>query len=172
MHKFDVTVCLYSGVLTDVFSGKATLFQKLGIETRSRKNWQYELKQIFSFIRENISDIFLIVNLPLLSFCSVKRASLLVVASVACSSSSRTFNLIGPYGRVSTLFFGLGSIVNFICSLFSQPIPWYLPRTTRSPVSRRRSVNNPTRKKKKKTRQPGYISRISGLIWVKSGMKK
>ena len=62
MHKFDVTVCLYSGVLTDVFSGKATLFQKLGIETRSRKNWQYELKQIFSFIRDNISDIFVIVN--------------------------------------------------------------------------------------------------------------
>ena len=74
-----------------MFSAASNVVSKLGIDTRSRKNWQYELKQIFSFIRENISDIFVIVNLPLLSFCSVKRASLLVVASVACSGSSRTF---------------------------------------------------------------------------------
>ena len=106
-----------------MFSAGSNVVSKIGNRDQIQKKWQYELKQIFSFIRDNISDICVIVNLPLTSFCSVKRASLLVMASVACSSSSRTFNLIGPYGRVSTLFFGLGSIVNFICSLFSQPIP-------------------------------------------------
>ena len=33
----------------------------------------------------------------------------------------------------SSLDFWLGSIVNFVCSLFSQPIPQGLPRVARSP---------------------------------------
>ena len=33
----------------------------------------------------------------------------------------------------SSLGFWLGSIVNFVCSLFSQPIPQGLPRVARSP---------------------------------------
>ena len=36
-----------------------------------------------------------------------------------------------PMGCTSFVF-GVGSIVNFVCSLFSQPIPWGLPRATRS----------------------------------------
>jgi len=41
------------------------------------------------------------------------------------------FNWI-PIGR-SSFAFGLGSIVNFVCSLFSQPIPCRPPRAARSP---------------------------------------
>ena len=41
------------------------------------------------------------------------------------------FNWI-PIGR-SSFAFGLGFIVNFVCSLFSQPIPCGPPRAARSP---------------------------------------
>ena len=37
-----------------------------------------------------------------------------------------------PMGR-SSFVFGLGSTVNFVCLLFSQPIPCGLPRPARSP---------------------------------------
>jgi len=48
----------------------------------------------------------------------------------------RTSNSIGRlWVARSSFVFGLGSIVNFVCLLFSQPIPWGLPRAARSPNS-------------------------------------
>ena len=48
----------------------------------------------------------------------------------------RTSNLIGPlWVARSSFVVGLGSIVYFVCLLFSQPIPWGLPREARSPNS-------------------------------------
>ena len=48
----------------------------------------------------------------------------------------RTSNLIGPlWVARSSFVVGLGSILNFVCLLFSQPISWGLPRDARSPNS-------------------------------------
>ena len=59
---------------------------------------------------------------------SLYRCSQLIVLQLI-----RTSNLIGPlWVARSSFVVGLGSTVYFVCLLFSQPIPWGLPRDARS----------------------------------------